>query len=210
MNVSNGGLNTFSAQIVSGFGFSTLITVLLGMPTGVIQAVSSIVATIPSRYFKDVRCLSAAACCLVPLVCSIVIRKLSSDNKAGLLTAYYFFYFFWGPYAVALSLPLANTSGHTKKLTVNAMVFLAYCVANIIAPQTFQSTEAPHYTSGYNSILGFESSAVAIMLLYIVGVKWENRRRDRLYGSEIDPDALSNESFGDLTDWEKPTFRYVC
>lgn len=61
MNVSNGGLNTFSAQIVSGFGFNALNTVLIGMPTGVIQAVSSILAALPPRYIKDSRCLSAAA-----------------------------------------------------------------------------------------------------------------------------------------------------
>jgi MFS transporter, ACS family, allantoate permease len=104
---------------------------------------------------------------------------------------------------------MANTSGHTKKLTVNAMVFLAYCVANIVAPQTFRSSEAPHYTSGYNSILGFESSAVALMLIYIVGVKCENRRRDRLYGPVVEGDSLAG-SLDDLTDWEKPNFRYVC
>jgi ACS family allantoate permease-like MFS transporter len=210
MNVSNGGLNTFSAQIVSGFGFSPLVTVLLGMPTGVIQALSSIVATIPSRYFKDTRCISAAACCLVPLICSIVIRKLPDSNQGGLLTAYYFFYFFWGPYAVALSLPMANTSGHTKKVTVNAMVFLAYCVANIVAPQTFRASQAPHYGSGYNSILGFESSAVALMAVYYVGVKWENRKRDREHGQAEARDLSLDESMEDLTDWEKKNFRYVC
>ncbi|KAK6197272.1 hypothetical protein LQW54_010734 [Pestalotiopsis sp. IQ-011] len=210
MNVSNGGLNTFSAQIVSGFGFSKLTTVLIGMPTGVIQAVSSIIATIPPRYIKDTRCLSAAACCVVPLVCSVVIRKLPSGDTTGLLTAYYFFYFFWGPYAVALSLPMANTSGHSKKLTVNAMIFLAYCVANIIAPQTFQASEAPHYQSGYNSIAGFESAAIALMMVYMVGVKWENRRRDKLHGEVVEGDVDPKISFDDLTDWEKPNFRYVC
>ncbi|KAF5496968.1 putative transporter [Colletotrichum siamense] len=210
MNVSNGGLNTFSAQIVSSFGFGPLKTVLLGMPTGVIQAISSILATIPPRYIKDTRCISAAACCIVPLVCSIIIRELPSSNKAGLLTAYYFFYFFWGPYAVALSLPMANTSGHTKKVTVNAMVFLAYCVANIIAPQTFRASEAPHYATGYNSILGFESSAVVLMAVYYVGVKYENRRRDKAYGEVVPGEISVGESMEDLTDWEKKSFRYVC
>lgn len=210
MNVSNGGLNTFSAQIVSGFGFSPLNTVLIGMPTGVIQALSSIIATIPPRYIKNTRCLSAAACCVVPMVCSIIIRKLPDTNKGGLLTAYYFFYFFWGPYAVALSLPMANTSGHTKKITVNAMVFLAYCIANIVAPQTFRSSQAPHYTTGYNSILGFEVSAIAIMLAYIAGVRWENSRRDRIHGVVIESEIGHEESLEDLTDWEKKNFRYVC
>lgn len=210
MNVSNGGLNTFSAQIVSGFGFSTLTTTLVGMPTGVIQAASSILATIPPRYFKDTRCLSAAVCCAVPLICSVVIRTLPASNKGGLLTAYYFFYFFWGPYAVALSLPMANTSGHTKKITVNAMVFLAYCIANIIAPQTFQSSQAPTYTSGYNSILGFEAAAIFLMLVYVIGVKWENARRDKAQAAGVARDDSFNPNNEDLTDWEKPEFRYVC
>lgn len=210
MNVSNGGLNTFSAQIVSGFGFTKLNTVLIGIPTGIIQAVTSILATIPPRYIKNTRCISAAVCCAVPLVCSIVIRKLPSSDITGLLIAYYFFYFFWGPYAVALSLPMANTSGHTKKLTVNAMIFLSYCVANIIAPQTFQASEAPYYRSGYNSIAGFESAAITIMLLYIAGVKWENYRRNKLHGKVVEGASVPRLSFDDLTDWEKPNFRYVC
>ncbi|KAH6987156.1 hypothetical protein EDB80DRAFT_589438, partial [Ilyonectria destructans] len=170
MNVSNGGLNTFAARIVSEFGFTRLSTVPLGMPTGVIQALASILATLSRRCIKDTRCLSAAVCCVVPLVCSIVIRKLPDSNQGGLLTAYYFFYFF--------CLTMENTSGHTKKVTVNAMVFLASCVANIIAPQTFRSSEAPHYKTGYNGILGFERSAVALMAIYYIGVKWENKRRD--------------------------------
>ncbi|UPL03170.1 hypothetical protein LCI18_014104 [Fusarium solani-melongenae] len=187
MNVSNGGLNTFSAQIVSGFGFSRLNTVLLGMPTGVIQALASILAALPPRYIKDTRCICAAFCCIVPLVCSIVIRKLPDSNQGGLLTAYYFFYFFWGPYAVALSLPMANTSGHTKKIT------------------------APGYASGYNSILGFETSAVALMAVYYCGVKWENNRRDKEFGEDYAIDLTMEESMDDLTDWEKrKTFRYVC
>lgn len=211
MNVSNGGLNTFSAQIVSGFGFTKLQTVLIGIPTGVIQSLSSILATLLPRYIKNTRCIAAALCCAVPLVSSIVIRRLSADNVSGLLVAYYFFYFFWGPYAVALSLPMANTSGQSKKLTVNAMVFLAYCVANIVAPQTFLASEAPHYSTGFNAIAGFESAAIVIMILYIVGVNWENRRRDRLHGPVgADSTIEAEESYKDLTDWEKPHFRYVC
>lgn len=105
---------------------------------------------------------------------------------------------------------MANTSGHTKKVTVNAMVFLAYCVANIIAPQTFRASEAPHYATGYNSILGFESSAVVLMAVYYVGVKYENRRRDEAYGEVVPGEISVGESMEDLTDWEKKSFRYVC
>lgn len=105
---------------------------------------------------------------------------------------------------------MANTSGHTKKITVNAMVFLAYCVANIVGPQTFRTSQAPHYSTGYNTIVGVESAAVALMALYVVGVKWENRNRDRLYGKVVENTIEVESGSDDLTDKEKSSFRYVC
>jgi hypothetical protein len=58
--------------------------------------------------------------------------KLPRSNKHGLLAAYYVFYTYWGPYAISTSLPLANTSGHSKKVTMNAVFFVAYCLGNIL------------------------------------------------------------------------------
>ncbi|KAH8894520.1 MFS general substrate transporter [Thozetella sp. PMI_491] len=206
LNVPNGGLVTFAAQIVSGMGFGALETTLLGMPTGVIQTVSAFMVSGLSRVTTNKRALWCSLCCLVPMTCSIIIRKLPSDNKTGLLLAYYFFYFFWGAYPTIISLPLANTSGHTKKLTVNAMVFSSYCIANIVAPQLFQSSEAPHYTTGYNAILGCEIGAIACMGLYATGCYFENKRRDRIEGTTAQ--LTTDDMLDDATDKEKVGFRY--
>ncbi|KAI8719946.1 hypothetical protein NCS52_00438400 [Fusarium sp. LHS14.1] len=189
MNVPTGGLVTFAAQIVSGLGYGKLETTLLGMPTGMIQSLAGFMVAIPQRWLHNKRCYTAAACCLVPLACSILIRELPASNKVGRLLAYYFFYFFWGPYAtgLALTLPMGNVSGHTKRLTVNATIFLAYCIANIIGPQIFITREAPHYTTGYHAILGFE--------------------RDRSEGMDVIMNV--EEQLGDLTDYEKKGFRYI-
>lgn len=75
INVPTGGLVTFAAQIVSGLGYSPLNTVLLGMPTGIMQSVAGFMVAIPQRYMTNKRCLSCAICCLVPLACSILIRR---------------------------------------------------------------------------------------------------------------------------------------
>jgi MFS transporter, ACS family, allantoate permease len=88
------------------------------------------------------------------------------------------------------------------------MVFSAYCIANIIAPQLFRTDEAPHYTTGYNGILGCEIGAISCMALYAAGCYLENRKRDRIEGSV--PEQLSTvDMLDDLTDKEKPNFRYV-
>ncbi|CAI6092377.1 unnamed protein product [Clonostachys chloroleuca] len=214
INVPTGGLVTFAAQIVSGLGYSPLNTVLLGMPTGIMQSVAGFMVAIPQRYMTNKRCLSCAICCLVPLACSILIRLLPHENKIGRLLAYYFFYFFWGPWgtgadhmATGLTLPMANVAGHTKKLTINATVFLAYCIANIIGPQVFIATEAPDYATGYNAIMGFEIAAIACMAVYATGCKVENKMRDAKEGAA--GELSTGHQLGDLTDYEKRGFRYI-
>lgn len=102
---------------------------------------------------------------------------------------------------------MGNVSGHTKKLTVNATVFLAYCIANIIGPQVFIATEAPHYTTGYNAILGFEVTAICTLLAYATGCIIENRKRDKAEGTDVPVQV--EEQLGDLTDYEKRGFRYI-
>ncbi|KAF4856965.1 putative transporter [Colletotrichum siamense] len=207
MNIPNGSLVTFAAQIVSGLGYPALQATLLGMPTGVVQTGSAFMVSGLVRITKNKRTTFGALFCLVPMACSVLIRRLPSDNKNGLLVSYYFFYFFWAAYPTIISLPLANTAGHTKKLTVNAMVFTSYCVANIIAPQLFLSSEAPHYPTGYNGILGCEIGAIVCMGLYALGCYLENNRRDRL--GPVVVEAEIEDMLDDRTDKEKPSFRYV-
>lgn len=208
INVPNGGLVTFAAQIVSGLGFSKLETTLLGMPTGIFMTISGLMTTIPAYYLRNSRCLLAAICCLVPLVCCLLMQHLPKSNKNGLLGAYYVFYFYWGPYPTVISLPMANTSGHTKKLTVNALMFLAYCLGNIIAPQFFISTEAPGYKTGYNAILACIVIAIVSLIAYAVGLNLENKRRDRIEGGQVG-EVSNEEALEDCTDREKRGFRYV-
>ncbi len=104
---------------------------------------------------------------------------------------------------------MANTSGHTKKVTVNALMFLSYCLGNIIAPQFFIASEAPGYHTGYNAILSCIVIAIVALIVYAVGLRWENSRRDKSEGELAASDLSSAEALGDLTDREKRGFRYV-
>jgi len=140
--------------------------------------------------------------------------ELPRTNKSGLLAAYYCFYYYWAPYVVVTSLPFANTSGHTKKTTINALMFLGYCVANIIAPQFFIASEAPGYRTGYSAIMGFLVLGICMLALYGFGLRMENKKRDRmeaeLRASGVDVDSQREaEMLMDKTDKEKVFFRYT-
>jgi MFS family permease len=206
-NIPNGGLVTFSAIIVSGLGYSRLITTLLGIPTGVLATVWQILLGFIAARVPNSRCSIIAIANLVPLVCSVIMWKLPRENQQGLLAAYYVFYTYWAPYVLSTSLPMANTSGHSKKLTMNAIFFLAYCVGNIIGPQVFRSEDAPSYSHGYEGLLGCLAVAIASILAYGLLCRWENSRRDKEGQSDVVPSE--DAAFSDLTDKEKRAFRYT-
>lgn len=140
--------------------------------------------------------------------------ELPRSNQQGLLASYYCFYFYWAPYVTVTSLPFANTSGHTKKTTINALMFIAYCVANIIAPQFFIAKEAPSYGTGYHAILGFISAGICMLGVYAVGIRFENIKREKFEAEQraagVDVDAEREaEALLDKTDREKLYFRYL-
>ncbi|KAK5989278.1 putative transporter [Cladobotryum mycophilum] len=201
------GIITFSAQIVAGFGYGKLDTVLLGIPPGLIQSVAGLAVALPQCWLTNMRCLFAAVSCAIGLTCAALLRELSQENKIGRLLSYYCIYFFWGAAPTVLSLPMSNVSGHTKKLTINATLFLAYCIANIAAPQLFFTSEAPRYPTGFSVIVGAECVAILCMAAYALGCIVENRRRDKREGREVY--LTVTDQLGDLTDYEKKGFRYV-
>ncbi|KAE8147348.1 major facilitator superfamily domain-containing protein [Aspergillus avenaceus] len=208
-NIPNGGLITFSAIIVSGLGYSSLITTVLGIPTGVLATVWQLLLSVAASRWKNGRCFIIALANLVPMICAILMWKLPRENKMGLLAAYYVFYTYWAPYVLSTSLPMANTSGHSKKLTMNAIFFLAYCVGNIIGPQTFQDSDAPNYSHGYEGLLSCLVVAMVSISAYGVLCYLENKKRDREQGSGGDDTGVEIPAFSDETDKEKRNFRYT-
>ncbi|KAL5603230.1 hypothetical protein FOBRF1_010763 [Fusarium oxysporum] len=209
-NVPNGGISSFSGLIVSGFGFNTLQSILINLPTGVIGTTFQILLSIPSAKFKGYRCFIIACANLVPLVCAVLLWQLPRDNRHGLLASYLCFWTYFTPYVLSTSLPMANTSGHTKKVTMNALWFIAYSLGNILGPQAFRAKDAPNYTAGFTGLLVCVVVAIAAISMYGVLCRQENSKRDReSRHTEVDHQVETSEAFNDLTDKEKPSFRYV-
>lgn len=209
---SSGGLVTFAALIVNGLGFNPLITTLLGTPTGVIATVWSLLFNIAASRLPGYRCLLIVISIIFPIVSAILLWQLPQDNKSNLLGAYYAFYSYWAPYTMSTSLPMANTSGHSKKVTLNAMFFLGYCIGNILGPQVFREDDAPTYHKGYIGLLASLIVGIITISLYGILCRMENMRRDNLQGRATQPQTEEQkraEAFSDKTDVEKLNFRYT-
>ncbi|KAL5337390.1 hypothetical protein BJX70DRAFT_399694 [Aspergillus crustosus] len=121
-----------------------------------------------------------------------------------------------GAYSAAMPVSMAmissNIGGFTKRSTVNAIYFIMYCVGNVIGPQLFFDSEAPRYQSGLQSILICRVVVVVDCVVLLMYLRKENAKRDRMSmtagGDEIEAED-GNEGIRDLTDLQKPVFRYL-
>jgi MFS transporter, ACS family, allantoate permease len=202
---------TFAALIVNGLGFDPLTTTLLGVPTGVIGTIWSIIFNYAAGRLPGYRVILILISIVFPALSAILLWQMPKDNKVALLGPYYAFYSYWAPYTMCTSLPMANTSGHTKKVTLNAMFFLGYCIGNILGPQVFRANDAPTYHRGYIGLLASLIVGAICISIYGILCRLENRRRDRLQGGGPPPQTEEEkrlEAFSDKTDKEKVNFRY--
>ena len=186
ISIPNGGLTNFAPLIIKGLGYTSQRATLLTMPTGIMQTVASYMCNggvfLCAKYFptKQLRTAWVMFGILVGMIAAVFLYVLPTDNFNGRLAALYCSYFYLGPYIVALGINTANTAGHTKKVTVNALIFIAYCVSNIIAPQFFKSSQAPLYPLGMGAILASYVLSMITMALYAAYCWNENRRRDAI------------------------------
>ena len=103
-----------------------------------------------------------------------------------------------------------NIAGYTKKTVSGALFFVSYSVSNIISPQTFIASEAPHYTTGIAvSLTAFCLNICLFAGLYVVYTV-ANKRRERLEDGQVSQDETRDliEAFSDLTDLENKKMRY--
>ncbi|KAL4897133.1 major facilitator superfamily domain-containing protein [Aspergillus ambiguus] len=212
--IPNGGLTTFTSLVMAGFGFSTLEVYLLSMPLGAVHGIFSIGSTyLAGRFPNNSRCILAGCCTTVSLIGCVLIYAV--DSQGAQLFGVFIFVAFAAGIPLTMSLVSSNVAGFTKKATVSSMMFIAYCVGNIIGPFLFFEDEAPTYQSGFLSII--ICFAVAVVLIALLGLcwRWENAQRDKKYGPpavvQTHPETEKGEApmISDYTDKENHNFRYV-
>ncbi|KAI1764436.1 MFS general substrate transporter [Hypoxylon sp. FL1150] len=208
-DIPAGGVGSFGSIVVKGFGFSTLYSTLLLVPLGVIQAICILFGGFMTRRFKNIRTWMIAGCQVPALIGAVLLYTLPRENQRGLLGSYYVVQTHGIVGTLTMSLVSSNFAGYTKKATAGAMMYVAFCVGQIVAPQLFLTNEAPAYKTAF--LAAFVCFALCILFsialrFYLI---WENKRRDNMVLAEGEASSAGNE-FLDLTDkQQKDVFRYV-
>ncbi|KAI3392838.1 hypothetical protein diail_5152 [Diaporthe ilicicola] len=229
--IPNGGTQNFANLVIKSFGFTSLQSTLINIPYSLISGGVIMFTGWLAGRFRQANCM-LVVCAVLPCIAGSALIYSRSRVPAG-VQLFGYFLLSTGPSAMplALSLVQANYRGVTKKMTMTALLFLAYCAGNIAGPQFFRSAEAPTYNTAFRTIMICYALAVALAMGLRAYLAWTNSRRARLEGYEgsagcagavgggkvvdIAGDAnalnqveLRSEDYEDVTDWQTPGFRY--
>ncbi|GME79321.1 unnamed protein product [Ambrosiozyma monospora] len=182
------------------------------MPGGAVELVGCTLFGLLNKYVKH-RLLLAIISMVITLMGTCMLA-FANQNKQARLTGYYLFYIAPVAMICALSCFSSNVAGHTKKITVNAIYLILYCVGNIIGPQTFRAKEAPDYRSAKITIVACYVVSLLLLIILYYSYWAENRKRDCISQQKRedgnDPEFfMVNQEFADLTDKQNPHFRYA-
>ncbi|PCG93307.1 Major facilitator superfamily domain, general substrate transporter [Penicillium occitanis (nom. inval.)] len=227
--IPNGGTQNFANLVIKSFGFTSLQSTLINIPASVVSAASiALTGWLAGRYAHLNNILIIVVVALAVTGSAIIYSRSHIPHKGAPLFG--FFLLETGPAILPLvmSLVQANYKGVTKKQTMTAMMFIAYCAGNIAGPQFFKTKEAPVYNTAFRAILICYVLAAVLAGSLRCYLAWVNKRRDReegvvvetaeggemrVQGKDLDAVVVTDvtlqaEDYDDVTDWKTVGFRY--
>lgn len=151
--------------------------------------------------------------CIIPFLVGVLgLWLLSSSNPYGRLVCLWISFAYTAAWTLCMSIATANTAGHTKKITTNAMVIIGYCLGNFVGPFFFKSAQAPVYQLGVGMMF-FCIGVQVFSLLGLWGLLWvRNRKRRAVYSERGVDDGVRQtmayeKGMRDETDLENEYFQ---
>lgn len=209
--IPSGIITTFSATLIRGFYKSSKTAALLNMPSGIVSLAATLGGTY-AIYCNFPRWLSIIAL-LVPTIIGAGLMSFYGESRAGALAGIYLINFDVAPLALIYALVGANTQGYTKKVATNAMIAIAFSIANIIGPQTFRDEDKPQYLPAKITVFGVAGGSIIVTALLRVLYGIRNAKTAAARNAELeaidrgDIDARRVEE--DQTDCTNLAFHYV-
>lgn len=208
--------------IVSSFGYTHLQTTLLGCVDGVVEIITILTGVTLAAKIPNSRAYISVIYTIPNVAGVFIIQFLPWKNKIGLLFGVWMTGVGTTGFVLSLSWLSSVTAGHTKRVTVNAIMLSAYCVGNAAGPFMWQSQYKPRNRVPWIIIGICYTCCIAVTLTIRWYLSRENTRRDsepidhthdnmyteRTVNGVVQKVKVERE-FLDLTDIQNRDFRYV-
>jgi len=128
----NGGTQSFANLVLTGFGFTSLQSTLVGLPASFISFSTILITGRLATKSRDISTILISAMAIPPIVGSALMNW--GGHQGVKLIGYYLLGFSHGIIPLTMSLIGSNVRGVTKKMTMTALMFLAFCAGNMLVP----------------------------------------------------------------------------
>ncbi|KAF5356086.1 hypothetical protein D9756_003736 [Leucocoprinus leucothites] len=201
-------VNNFLPQIVASLGYSTVKTNLFTVAPNVVGAVTLLVLTFSSDYFRE-RSIHICIPLLIGLTGFIILGCIDVVGHKG---AAYFACFLLTMGAFAPSVLVAtwyanNTPQESRRALVAGIMVAIANSAGLISTNVFRAQDEPKYVPAL--ITSAVSGAICFILVAGMGIwmRFDNKKRNRAQGVNIRPQDVKTENLA--AGPESPLFRYM-
>lgn len=115
------------------------------MPMGGAQVVFLVLSAAVATWLPRTRILMMIFNVTVSMVGMLLVWQLDPDHQIGRMVGLALGAVFAVNIPLSLSVISTNVAGFTKRSVTSALLFVAYCMGNIIGPQLFLTSEEPAY-----------------------------------------------------------------
>ncbi|CEL62099.1 putative transporter PB10D8,01 OS=Schizosaccharomyces pombe (strain 972 / ATCC 24843) GN=SPBPB10D8.01 PE=3 SV=1 [Rhizoctonia solani AG-1 IB] len=153
--------------------------------------------------WKDGRGYVAALYFVPNILGSILMNVLPWSNQIGLLFSLWITGVGTTGFVLSLGWMTAVVAGHTKRITVQAIMLSAYCIGNLVGPQMWQEQYKPRNRVPWTVItICYVLCPLTLLSLRFLLAR-ENKRRDAEPKEDNSGDTYIEETLADGTRVER-------
>jgi len=177
------GLGTQYSIIIKSFGFTTLQTTLLNIPSGCAQIIGVTTGMYMLRRFPNSRAYLAMFWFGPSVIGAVLLMTLPEHNRVGLLISFYFISLGGAPsFIFVLSWVTSAVAGHTKRLTTNGIFLIGYALGQVLCTQFWRQQYRPRNLVPWGICLASYVGDFILLFALRTLLSRENARRDALQG----------------------------
>lgn len=207
--------------LFEGIGrINNLDSTLVSVASGGFAAICCFIATTFLFFKPNYTAFSVVFWTAPSFAASIAVVTIPWNEKIALLAMLCLASPLFGiPWILMFSWNSTSCSGYTKKITRNAMVMVAYGVANIISPQLWQEKDGPRYIPAWivQIVLSFFIAPMIALVIWFILSRRNIVRKQLIQEQGESKGFVTDETKGeievntavlDLTDLENDKFIY--
>ncbi|KAF9239791.1 major facilitator superfamily domain-containing protein [Melanogaster broomeanus] len=205
VNCALASLSAFLPTIIKTFGYTNALAQILTVPPYAVAAIVLCSTAYATDRFQS-RGLAVAGSCAVSTIGYLIVVVVPDNMKARYFAVFCITSGTYTAIGITIAWFTHNLGSETKKATGIPMFMAIGQCGSVLGTHLYPETDGPRYLMGFGTTCGLEAFATFCALALHFSYKWDNAKRNRLYGVPDPNESVDTSELADKT----PNFRYIA